>query len=349
MKKLFLIVSLFVCSFTLRAETAAPLSAESQREFFKIVDEMSFAPYQRRKELNNELLRLGKAGNPCAFYCYATTLDSRNQCDRLIAEAFPQLLSWAEKGNWLACKYVSLCFYNGLGCEPDRATASRWLDKGQELMPQAVSAEDPLALLYAAKWALVEGDHDKVMSLLLKLKKHDSKFADHLLNMKKLSYADLSERLDSIFRKHLGTPYVEFDNGGKHYRAWTFEYKPGGRWFMILGDRGTTWKNNDKFSAELKKSERVVFSAPPPHGDRHGVTAACREIEYMLGFQLGAGRFSGSGIIHHFWVLDGKVVIDVCSLDDIAIIPLPSSDADNAKELENIDIYKLRKLQSVAI
>ena len=344
MKKLLSIAVLLFCQAVLPAEPAAPLTAESQREFFKIVDEMTFAPYPRQKDLNNELLRLGKAGDPCAFYRYAATLDDRKQGNRLIAEAFPQLLSWAEKGNWLACGHVSYCFWGGLGCEPDRAAASRWSDKGEELRLRAVSAEDPLALLYAVKWALYEGSRDEVMSLLLKLKNHDSKFAGHLLNMKKLSYADLPERLDSIFRKHLGTPHVEFDNGGKHYRAWTFEYKLGGRWFMILGDRGTTWKNNDKFSAELKKSERVVFSASPPPGDRHGVTAACNEIEYMLCFQLGAGRFSGSGIIHHYWVLDGKVVIDVCSLDDIAIIPLPPSIAGNAEELENIDIYELRKL-----
>ena len=349
MKKLLSIAVLLFCQAVLPAEPAAPLTAESQREFFKIVDEKTFAPYPRQKDLNNELLRLGKAGNPCAFYRYATTLDDRKQRYRLIAEAFPQLLSWAEKGNWLACDYVSYCFWLGLGCERDDAAGSRWFDKGKELRLRAVSAEDPLALLFAVKWALYEGSQDKAMSLLLKLKNHDSKFADHLLNMKKLSCADLSERLDSIFRKHLGTPYVEFDNGGRHYRAWAFEGKIDGRWFMILGDRGTTWKNNDELSAELKKSERIVFSASSPHGDRHGVAAACDEIEYMLGFQLGAGRFSGSGIIHHFWVLDGKVVIDVCSWDDIAIIPLPPSNAGNPKELENIDIYKLRKLRSVAI
>ena len=344
MKKIVCAVLLLALHLASLAGNGDSGSPESQREFFKIVDEMPFAPYPRRKELNNELLRLGKAGNPCAFYRYATTLDDRRQGDRLIAEAFPQLLSWAEKGDWLACKHVSYCFRLGLGCERDDAAGSRWGDKGEALMLQAVSAEDPVALLYAAKWALYEGSQDKAMSLLLKLKNHDSKFADHLLNMKKLSCADLSERLDSIFRKHLGTPYVEFDNGGRHYRAWAFEGKLAGRRFMILGDRGTTWKNNDELSAELKKSERVVFSASPPHGDRRGVAAACSEIEYMLGFQLGAGRFSGSGIIHHYWVLDGKVVIDVCSLDDLAIIPLPSSDADNPKELENIDIYKLRKL-----
>ena len=344
MKKLLSIAVLLFCQAVLPAEPAAPLTAESQREFFKIVDEMPFAPYPRQKELNNELLRLGKAGDPCAWCRYAATLDSRNQYYRLIAEAFPRLLSRAEKGDWLACEYVSYCFWLGLGCERDDAAGSRWSDKGKALMLQAVSAEDPLALLYAAQRALGDGSHDKVVPLLLKLKNHDSKFADHLLNMKKLSCADLSERLDSIFRKHLGTPYVEFDNGGRHYRAWAFEGKLAGRRFMILGDRGTTWKNNDELSAELKKSERVVFSASPPHGDRRGVAAACSEIEYMLGFQLGAGRFSGSGIIHHYWVLDGKVVIDVCSLDDLAIIPLPSSDADNPKELENIDIYELRKL-----
>ena len=341
-----LLLALHLAGFAGNGDSDSP---GDQSEFFKIMDEMTFAPYPRRKELNNELLRLGKAGDPCAFYRYATTLDDRKQGNRLIAEAFPQLLSWAEKGNWLACDYVSNCFRLGLGCERDDAAASRWSDKGTELRLRAVSAEDPLALLYAAKWALCEGSRDEVMSLLLKLRKHDSKFADHLLNMKKLSCADLSERLDSIFRKHLGTPYLEFDHGGKHYRAWAFGDKLDGRWFMILGDRGTTWKNNDELSAELKKSERVVFSASSPHGDRHGVTAALDEIEYMLGFQLGAGRFSGSGIIHHFWVLDGKVVIDVCSWDDIAIIPLPSSNADNPKELENIDIYKLRKSRSVAI
>ena len=344
MKKIVCAVLLLALHLTGFAENGDSDSPDGQHEFFKIVDEMTFAPYPRQKDLNNELLRLGKAGNPCAFYRYATTLDDRKQRYRLIAEAFPQLLSWAEKGNWLACDYVSHCFWVGLGCERDDAAGSRWFDKGKELRLRAVSAEDPMALLYAAKWALYEGSQDKAMSLLLKLKNHDSKFADHLLNMKKLSCADLPERLDSIFRKHLGTPYVEFDNGGKHYRAWTFGDKLDGRWFMILGDRGTTWKNNDKFSAELKKSERVVFSASPPHGDRRGVAAACSEIEYMLGFQLGAGRSSGSGIIHHFWVLDGKVVIDVCSWDDIAIIPLPSSIAGNAEELENIDIYKLRKL-----
>ena len=336
-----LLLALHLAGFAGNGDSDSP---DGQREFFKIVDEMPFAPYPRQKELNNELLRLGKAGDPCAWCRYAATLDSRNQYDRLIAEAFPQLLSWAEKGNWLACDYVSNCFRLGLGCERDDAAESRWSDKGTELRLRAVSAEDPLALLYAAKWALYEGSRDEVMSLLLKLRKHDSKFADHLLNMKKLSCADLSERLDSIFRKHLGTPYLEFDHGGKHYRAWAFGDKLDGRWFMILGDRGTTWKNNDELSAELKKSERVVFSASPPPGDRHGVTAACDEIEYMLFFQLGAGRFSGFGIIHHFWVLDGKVVIDVCSWDDIAIIPLPPSIAGNAEELENIDIYKLRKL-----
>ena len=126
MKKIVCIVLLLALHLAGFAGNGDSGSPGGQSEFFKIMDEMPFAPYPRQKDLNNNLLHLGKAGNPCAWSCYAATLDAINQHYRLIGEAFPQLLAWAQKGHWLACEYVSFCFWNGLGCERDDAAAARW-------------------------------------------------------------------------------------------------------------------------------------------------------------------------------------------------------------------------------
>ena len=48
MKKLLLIAALFVCSFALCAEPAAPVTAENQRAYFKVYDRLALAMVQQR-------------------------------------------------------------------------------------------------------------------------------------------------------------------------------------------------------------------------------------------------------------------------------------------------------------
>ena len=189
MKKLFLIASLFVCSFTLRAEPAAPLTAESQRAYFKVYDRLVLAMVQQRKDLAPELMkemsRLGEAGDPrAAFQCaiYHDALKGHEEGRAMAIKLFPELLKLAQKNDWIACQNVAACLLYGLGCKKDSAAAEQWDQKSRELTKTALANDDPVAMLERTFYLLMMGsDTKEAETLLLKLKKHDSKFAEYVL------------------------------------------------------------------------------------------------------------------------------------------------------------------------
>ena len=106
----------------------------------------------------------------------------------MAGKQFPKLLALAQKGDWIACDDLSRCFKYGIGCKEDEAAADRWSEKSRELIKKAVENDDPAALLEVAATALMMGvpyTKKEVEDLLLRLKKHDSKFAEYAL--KKMS------------------------------------------------------------------------------------------------------------------------------------------------------------------
>ena len=189
MKKLLLIASLFVCSFTLRAEPAAPLSAESQRAYFKVYDRIVLAMVQQRKDLAPELMkemsRLGEAGDPRAAFQYAMYYSGETDYKKrraMLAKLFPELLKLAHKDDWLACQNVAGCYAFGLGCKKDSVAAEQWFQKSRELMKKAAANDDPVAMIERTFHLLMMGsDQKEAEALLHKLQKHDSKFAEYVL------------------------------------------------------------------------------------------------------------------------------------------------------------------------
>ena len=191
MKKLLLIVSLFVCSFALRAEPAAPLTAESQRAYFKVYDRIVLAMVQQRKDLVPELMKemshLGEAGDPRAAFQYAMYYSGKTDDKKgraMLAKLFPELLALAQKDDWLACQNVAACYAHGVGCKRDNAAANRWNEKSWELMKKAAADDDPVAMFERATRLLMMGENpEEPERLLMRLKKHDSKSAEYALKI----------------------------------------------------------------------------------------------------------------------------------------------------------------------
>lgn len=189
MKKLLLIVSLFVCSFALRAEPAAPLTAESQRAYFKVYDRIVLAMIQQRKDLIPELMKemshLGEAGDPRAAFQYAMYYSGETDEKKgraMLAKLFPELLALAQQDDWLACQLVGVCYSYGIGCKRDEAASDKWGRKSSELKKKAAANDDPVAMIERTFRLLMMGsDQKEAEALLLKLKKHDSKFAEYVL------------------------------------------------------------------------------------------------------------------------------------------------------------------------
>ena len=189
MKKLLLIAALFVCQAALCAEPAAPVTAESRRAYFKVYDRMLLAMVQQRKDLAPELMkemsRLGEAGDPRAAFQYAMyysgeTDDKKGRA--MLAKLFPELLALAQKDDWLACQLVRVCYSYGIGCKRDEAAADKWGRKSSELMKKAVANDDPVAMLERTFHLLMMGsDQKEAETLLHRLEKHDSKFAEYVL------------------------------------------------------------------------------------------------------------------------------------------------------------------------
>ena len=186
MKKLFLIASLFVCSFTLRAEPAAPLTAESQRAYFKVYDRIVLAMVQQRKDLAPEIMkemsRLGEAGDPRAAFQYAMYYSGETDYKKgraMLAKLFPELLALAQQDDWLACQLVGVCYSYGIGCKRDEAASDKWGRKSSELKKKAAADDDPVAMLELAFYTMMMGSDAE--ALLHKLEKHDSKFAEYVL------------------------------------------------------------------------------------------------------------------------------------------------------------------------
>ena len=189
MKKLLLIVSLFVCSFTLRAEPAAPLTAESQRAYFKVYDRLVLAMVQQRKDLAPELMkemsRLGEAGDPRAAFQYAMYYSGETDEKKgraMLAKLFPELLALAQQDDWLACQLVGVCYSYGIGCKRDETAADKWTGRSRELMKKAAANDDPDAMLELTFYTLMMGEgREDAENLLHRLQKHDSKFAEYVL------------------------------------------------------------------------------------------------------------------------------------------------------------------------
>ena len=186
MKKLLLIVSLFVCSFALRAEPAAPLTAESQRAYFKVYDRIVLAMVQQRKDLVPELMKemshLGEAGDPRAAFQYAMYYSGKTDDKKgraMLAKLFPELLALAQQDDWLACQLVGVCYSYGIGCKRDEAASDKWGRKSSELKKKAAADDDPVAMLELAFYTMMMGSDAE--ALLHKLEKHDSKFAEYVL------------------------------------------------------------------------------------------------------------------------------------------------------------------------
>ena len=130
MKKLLLIAALFVCSFALCAEPAAPVTAENQRAYFKVYDRLALAMVQQRKDLAPEIMkemaRLGEAGDPRAAFQYAmfySAMTDREKGFAMMKKLFPELLKLAQKDDWVACQNVAGCYAFGLGCKKDSVAA----------------------------------------------------------------------------------------------------------------------------------------------------------------------------------------------------------------------------------
>ena len=189
MKKLLFVAALLVGVAALRAEPAAPLTAESQRAYFKVYDRIVLAMVQQRNDLIPEIMkemsRLGEAGDPrAAFQCaiYHDALKGREKGRAMAIKLFPELLKLAQKNDWLACQNVAVCLLYGLGCKKDSAAAEQWGQKSRELTKTALANDDPVAMLERTFYLLMMGsDTKEAETLLLKLKKHDSKFAEYAL------------------------------------------------------------------------------------------------------------------------------------------------------------------------
>ena len=189
MKKLLFAASLLFCQAALCAEPAAPLTAESQRAYFKIYDRLVLAMVQQRKylapELMKEMSRLGEAGDPRAAFQYAMYYSGETDYKKgraMLAKLFPELLALALKDDWLACQLVGVCYSYGIGCKRDEAAADKWGRKSSELMKKAAANGDPAAMLEETFRLMMMGDETKEAEALLhRLQKHDSKFAEYVL------------------------------------------------------------------------------------------------------------------------------------------------------------------------
>ncbi len=191
MKKLLLIAALLGCFSALRAESTAPLTAESQRAYFKVYDRIVLAMVQQRKDLipdmMKEMARLGEAGDPRAAFQYAMyysgAVDYEKGC-AMAGKLFPELLALAQKDDWLACQSVGGCYAYGIGCKRDEAAADRWIKKSQALMKKAAENDDPVALIEQIFNTMMMGSDDKKAEAMLhRLQKHDSKFAEYALKI----------------------------------------------------------------------------------------------------------------------------------------------------------------------
>ena len=191
MKKLLFAALLFVGQAALCAEPAAPLTAESQRAYFKVYDRVTQAMIQQRRDLLPELMkemsRLGDAGDPRAAFQYALyhiTMADREKGIAMAEKLFPELLKLAQKDDWLACQNVAACYAHGVGCTRDNAAANRWNEKSWELMKKAAADDDPVAMFERATRLLMMGeDPEEPERLLMRLKKHDSKSAEYALKI----------------------------------------------------------------------------------------------------------------------------------------------------------------------
>jgi len=189
MKKLLLIAALLGCFSALRAEPAAPLTAESRRAYFKVYDRIVLAMVQQRKDLipdmMKEMARLGEAGDPRAAFQYAIyysgAVDYEKGC-AMAGKLFPELLALAQKDDWLACQSVGMCYSYGIGCKRDEAAADRWTEKSVVLMKKAAANDDPVALLDQIFHTMMMGSNSTdVEAMMHRLQKHDSKFAEYVL------------------------------------------------------------------------------------------------------------------------------------------------------------------------
>lgn len=189
MKKLLLIVGLLGFLSALRAESTAPLTAESRRAYFKVYDRIVLAMIQQRKDLipdmMKEMARLGEAGDPRAAFQYAMyysgAVDYEKGC-AMAGKLFPELLALAQKDDWLACQSVGGCYAYGIGCKRDKAAADRWIRKSRELMKKAAGNDDPVALIDQIFHTMMMGSNSTdAETLLHRLQKHDSKFAEYAL------------------------------------------------------------------------------------------------------------------------------------------------------------------------
>ncbi len=100
----------------------------------------------------------------------------------MLAKLFPELLALAQKDDWLACQLVGVCYSYGIGCKRDEAASDKWTRKSSELMKKAAANDDPVAMIERTFHLLMMGsDQKEAEALLLKLKKHDSKFAEYVL------------------------------------------------------------------------------------------------------------------------------------------------------------------------
>jgi len=129
--------------------------------------------------------RLGEAGDPRAAFQYAmyysgATDDKKGRA--MLAKLFPELLTLAQKDDWLACQLVGVCYSYGIGCKRDEEAADKWGRKSSELMKKAAANDDPAAMLEETFRLMMMGDETKEAEALLhKLQKHDSKFAEYVL------------------------------------------------------------------------------------------------------------------------------------------------------------------------
>ena len=189
MKKLLLIAVILGCISVLRAETAAPLTAESQRAYFKVYDRIVLAMVQQRKDLipdmMKEMARLGEAGDPRAAFQYAIyysgAVDYEKGC-AMAGKLFPELLALAQKDDWLACQSIGMCYAYGIGCKRDEAAADRWTRKSRELMKKAAENDDPVALIDQIFHTMMMGSNSTdAEAMMHRLQKHDSKFAEYVL------------------------------------------------------------------------------------------------------------------------------------------------------------------------
>ena len=186
MKKLLFVAALLVGVAALRAEPAAPLTAESQRAYFKVYDRIVLAMVQQRKDLVPELMKemshLGEAGDPRAAFQYAMYYSGKTDDKKgraMLAKLFPELLALAQQDDWLACQLVGVCYSYGIGCKRDEAASDKWGRKSSELKKKAAADDDPVAMLELAFYTMMMGSDAE--ALLHKLEKHDSKFAEYVL------------------------------------------------------------------------------------------------------------------------------------------------------------------------